>query len=108
MGDASDYVIEETLGNKLDKKFHFFYFASRTLNDAHINFTTIGKEFLDIGFAFNMFKSYLIGTKVIIFTIYYAIKYLLIKEDAKPKLIKWILLLQEFNVEILDRKYSKT
>ncbi|KAK9006515.1 hypothetical protein V6N11_035551 [Hibiscus sabdariffa] len=48
--------------------------------------------------------SYLIGTKVIVQTDHSAIKYLVTKKDAKPRLIRWILLLQEFDLEIRDRK----
>ena len=44
------------------------------------------------------------GTKVIVYTNHAAIKYLISKKDAKPRLIRWILLLQEFDLEIKDRK----
>jgi hypothetical protein len=55
-------------------------------------------------FAIKMFRSYLVGTKVIVYTDHAALKYLLIKKDAKPRLIRWILLLQEFDLEIRDKK----
>ena len=55
-------------------------------------------------FAFDKFRAYLIGTKVIVFTDHSAIKYLISKKDAKPRLIRWVLLLQEFDLEIRDRK----
>ncbi|KAK6126908.1 hypothetical protein DH2020_039348 [Rehmannia glutinosa] len=69
-----------------------------------INYTTTEKEMLAIVFAFDKFRSYLIGTKTIVHTDHAAIKYLFDKKDAKPRLIRWILLLQEFDVEIRDRK----
>ncbi|CAN6687766.1 unnamed protein product [Malus baccata var. baccata] len=50
------------------------------------------------------FRSYLLGTKVIIFTDHAALKYLLTKNGAKPRLIRWMLLLQEFDIEIRDKK----
>ncbi|CAN6725324.1 unnamed protein product [Malus baccata var. baccata] len=50
------------------------------------------------------FRSYLLGTKVIIFTDHAALKYLLTKKEAKPRLIRWMLLLQEFDIEIRDKK----
>ena len=50
------------------------------------------------------FRSYLVGAKVIVYTDHAALKYLLTKKDAKPRLIRWILLLQEFNLEIRDKK----
>ncbi|KAK6122164.1 hypothetical protein DH2020_044092 [Rehmannia glutinosa] len=69
-----------------------------------VNYTTTEKEMLAIVFAFDKFRSYLIGTKTIVHTDHAAIKYLFDKKDAKPRLIRWILLLQEFDVEIRDRK----
>ena len=62
------------------------------------------KELLAVVFAINKFRSYLVGTKVIVYTDYATLKYLLTKKDAKPRLIRWILLLQEFDLEIKDKK----
>jgi hypothetical protein len=45
-----------------------------------------------------------VNSKVIVYTDHAAIKYLLAKKEAKPLLIRWILLLQEFDVEIRDKK----
>ncbi|CAN6704169.1 unnamed protein product [Malus baccata var. baccata] len=50
--------------------------------------------------------SYLIGTKVIVFTDHAALKYLFTKKEAKPRLIRWMLLLQEFDIKIKDKKGS--
>ena len=55
-------------------------------------------------FAIDKFRSYLVGAKVIVYTDHAALKYLLTKKDAKPQLIRWILLLQEFDLEIKDEK----
>ncbi|CAA7019754.1 unnamed protein product [Microthlaspi erraticum] len=55
-------------------------------------------------FAFEKFRSYLVGSKVIVHTDHAALKYLLTKKDAKPRLLRWILLLQEFDLEIKDKK----
>lgn len=74
------------------------------LDEAQINYSTTEKELLAIVFAINKFRSYLIGSKVIVYTDHAAIKYLLSKKDAKPRLIRWILLLQEFYLEIKDKK----
>ncbi|KAL4354091.1 hypothetical protein GQ457_06G017630 [Hibiscus cannabinus] len=107
MCDASDYVVGAVLGQRKGKIFHPIYYASKTLNDAQVNYTTAEKEMLAVIFAFDKFRSYLIGTKVIVHTDHSAIKYLLSKKDAKPRLIRWILLLQEFDIEIIDRKGTK-
>ncbi|KAJ9547549.1 hypothetical protein OSB04_020092 [Centaurea solstitialis] len=104
MCDASDWAVGSVLGQKVNKIFHPIYYASRTLIDAQLNYTTTEKELLAIVFAFDRFRSYLIGTKVIVHTDHSAIKYLFNKTEAKPRLIRWVLLLQEFNIEVIDRK----
>ena len=60
-----------------------------------------------IVFAFDKFRPYLIRNKVIIFSGHSTIKYLMTKKDAKPRIIRWVLLLQEFVVEIQDKKGSE-
>ncbi|PIN26423.1 DNA-directed DNA polymerase [Handroanthus impetiginosus] len=104
MCDASDFAIGAVLGQRRDKIFRSIYYASKTLNDAQLNYTTIEKELLAVVFAFDKFRSYLVGTKVIVYTDHAAIRYLIEKKDAKPRLIRWVLLLQEFDLEIRDRK----
>ncbi|KAL4368730.1 hypothetical protein GQ457_05G022740 [Hibiscus cannabinus] len=87
MCDASDYAVGAVLGQRNGKIFHPIYYASKTLNDAQVNYTTTEKEMLAVIFAFDKFRSYLIGTKVTVYTDHSAIKYLLSKKDAKPRLI---------------------
>ncbi len=104
MCDASDYAIGAVLEQRLDKLPHVIYYASKTLSDAQLNYTTTEKELLAVVFALDKFRSYLLGSKVIVFTDHSALRYLLSKKDTKPRLIRWILLLQEFNLEIRDKK----
>ena len=104
MCDASDYAIEAVLGQKREKIFQVIYYARRTLNDTQLNYATTEKELLAIVFAFDKFRPYLIGNKVMVHTDHSAIKYLTTKKYAKPRLIRWVLLLQEFDVEIKDKK----
>ena len=83
MCDASDYAIGAVLGQKREKIFQVIYYASRTLNDAQLNYATTEKELLAIVFAFDKFRPYLIGNKVVVHTDHSAIKYLMTKKDAK-------------------------
>ncbi|GJR42794.1 reverse transcriptase domain-containing protein [Tanacetum coccineum] len=62
------------------------------------------KELLAVVFAFDKFRSYLVLLKTVVFTDHAVIKYLLSKQNAKPRLIRWILLLQEFDIEIKNKK----
>ncbi|RDX88656.1 Retrovirus-related Pol polyprotein from transposon 17.6, partial [Mucuna pruriens] len=71
---------------------------------AQLNYTTIEKELLEIVFALDKFLSYLLGSKIIVFFDYATLRLLLKKADAKLRLIRWILLLQEFNIEIKNKK----
>ena len=104
MCDASDYVVGAVLGQRKNKFFHAIYYASKVLNENQINYSTTEKELLAVIFSLEKFRSYLIGSKVIVFTDHATLKYLLTKGDTKPRLLRWILLLQEFDLEIRDKK----
>jgi hypothetical protein len=69
-----------------------------------VNYIATEKELLAMVFAIEKFRSYLVGAKVILYTDHATLKYLLTKKDAKPRLIQRILLLQEFDLEIRDKK----
>ena len=73
------------------------------LDGAQCNYHTTEKELFAVIFALEKFMSYLLGIKVV-FTDYVALRYLLKKKESKPRLIKWILLLQEIDLEIKEKK----
>ena len=95
------------LGQRKDKKPYVIYYASKTLNSAQMNYTTTDKELLVVIFACDKFRSYLIGSPVVVFSDLTALKYLLSKKYSKARLVCWIVLLQEFHNTIIDKKGTK-
>ena len=83
MCDASDFAIGAVLGQCIDTRQHVIYYASRTLNEAQLNYTTTEKEFLAVVFALEKFRQYLLGSRITIFTDHSALKHLMQKKDAK-------------------------
>ena len=79
------------------------YYASKTLDSSQSNYITTEKVFLAVVFALEKFRSF-VGSPVTIFMDHAVLKYLLSKQDTKPRLTRWILLCQEFNLTIKDKK----
>lgn len=104
MCDASDYAIGVVLGQRIDKKFSVIHYASKTLDSAQRNYATTKKELLAVVFACDKIRSYIVDSKVIVHTDHAAIKYLTEKKYAKPRHIRWVPLLQEFDLHITDGK----
>nr|GEV64631.1 reverse transcriptase domain-containing protein [Tanacetum cinerariifolium] len=104
MCDASDFVIGAVLWQRHGKHFWPIHYASKTLTDAESNYTTTKKEMLAVVYAFEKFQSYLIMNKCIVYTDHSAPKYLFAKKDAKARLLWWVLLLQEFDFDVIDMK----
>ena len=104
MCDASDYAVGTVLGQSVDQNLNVIHYASKTLDSAQRNYATTEKEFLAVVFACEKFRSYIVDSKVTIHSDHAAIKYLMEKKDAKPRLIRWVLLLQEFDLHVVDRR----
>ncbi|XP_070054998.1 uncharacterized protein [Nicotiana tomentosiformis] len=104
MYDASDVTVGAILGQGKDTMFRPIYYASRTLNEAQVNYSTTEKEFFVVIFAFDKFRSYIVGSKVIVHMDHLALKYLLNKKESKSRLMRWVLLLQELDLVIKDGK----
>ncbi|GJV76715.1 reverse transcriptase domain-containing protein [Tanacetum coccineum] len=91
MCDASDYAIGAVLGQRIEKHFRPIHYASKTMTEAVV-------------YAFKKFRSYLIMNKSVVYTDHSALKYLFNKKDAKARLLRWVLLLQEFDFKVIDTK----
>nr|GEX98760.1 hypothetical protein [Tanacetum cinerariifolium] len=103
MCDASDFVVEAVLGQIIEKHFRPIHYASKTMTQAESNYTTTEKKMLAVVYTFEKFRSYLIMNKSIVYTDHSALKYLFAKKDSKARLLRWILLLQEFD-KVIDTK----
>ncbi|GKG01512.1 reverse transcriptase domain-containing protein [Tanacetum coccineum] len=104
MCDASDFAVRAVLGQRINEKFKPIYYPTKTLNNAQEHYTTTEKELLMVVFSFDKFCPYLILSKTVVYTDHFALKYLFSKQDAKPRLIRWVLLTQGFDIKIKDKK----
>nr|GEX52102.1 reverse transcriptase domain-containing protein [Tanacetum cinerariifolium] len=104
MCDASDFAIGAVLGHRKTKHFQPIHYASKIMIDAQAHYTTTEKELLAVVYAFEKFWPYLILSKSIVYRDHSALRYLFNKQDVKPRLPRWVLLLQEFDIIIRDKK----
>nr|GEV00602.1 hypothetical protein [Tanacetum cinerariifolium] len=107
MCDASDLAISAVMRKRQEKYFRPIHYASKTMTEAESNYTTTEKEMLAVVYAFKKFRSYLIMNKSIVYTDHFALKYLFAKKDFKARLLRWVLLLQEFTFKVIDTKGAK-
>ncbi|GJU61335.1 reverse transcriptase domain-containing protein [Tanacetum coccineum] len=107
MCDASDFAIGAVLGQRRSKHFQPIHYASKTMIEAQIHYTMTKKEMLVVVYAFEKFRPYLVLSESVVYTDHSALKYLMNKQDAKPRLLWWVLLLQEFDITIRDKKGSE-
>ena len=106
--DASDYAVRAVLGQRIVKKPTTIYYASKTLAEAQIKYSTTENELLTMVYSLEKFRPYILGSKIIIYTDHVTLKYLLSKKKAKPRVIRWVFLIQEFDLEIKDKKGKKS
>ncbi|GJU82014.1 reverse transcriptase domain-containing protein [Tanacetum coccineum] len=104
MCDASDFAIGAVLGQRHEKHFRPIHYASKTMTEEESYYTTTEKEMLAMVYAFEKFQSYLILNKSIVYTDHSALKYLFAKQNSKARLLRWVLLLQEFKFKVIDTK----
>nr|GEU66256.1 reverse transcriptase domain-containing protein [Tanacetum cinerariifolium] len=91
-------------GKRQEKHFRPIHYASETTTEVESNYTSTEKEMSAVVYAFEKFRSYLIMNKSIVYTDHSALKYLFSKKDSKARLLRWVLLLQEFTFKIIDTK----
>ena len=84
MCGASDYAVGAVLGQRIEKKPTAIWYTSKTLAQAQINYTTTEKELLVVVYALEKLRSYILGSKIVIYTDHATLKYLFSKKEAKP------------------------
>nr|GEV82586.1 retrovirus-related Pol polyprotein from transposon 17.6 [Tanacetum cinerariifolium] len=94
----------KVLGQRQDKHFRPIHYTSKTMTEAELNYTTTEKDMLAVVYAFEKFRSYLILNKSIVYRDHSAFKYMFAKKDSKARLLRWVLLLQEFTFKVVDTK----
>nr|GEW96971.1 reverse transcriptase domain-containing protein [Tanacetum cinerariifolium] len=99
-----DFAIGAVLGQHQEKHFRPIHYASKNMTEAESNYTTTEKEMLAVVYTFEIFWSYLIMNKSIVYTDHSALKYLFANKDSKARLLRWVLLLQEFTSKVIDTK----
>nr|GEU68571.1 reverse transcriptase domain-containing protein [Tanacetum cinerariifolium]GEX38509.1 reverse transcriptase domain-containing protein [Tanacetum cinerariifolium] len=104
MYDASDFAIGVFLGKRQEKDFRPIHYASKTMTEAESNYTMMEKEMLAVVCAFKNFQSFLIKNKSIMYMDHFAFKYLFAKKYSKARLLRWVLLLQEFKFKVINTK----
>ncbi|GJX69542.1 reverse transcriptase domain-containing protein [Tanacetum coccineum] len=82
------FAVGAVLGQRKTKHFQSIHYASKTMTDAQAHYTTTEKELLAVVYAFEKFRPYLVLSKTIVYTDHSALKYLLTKQDAKPRLLR--------------------
>ena len=104
MCDASDLAIGAVLCQRVDGRPHVVYYASKTLNEGQRNYTTTEKELLAVVYALDKFLAYLVGSYIVIFTDHSALKYLMTKQNAKARLIRWVLHFKSLTCKLRTRR----
>ena len=101
--DASDTALGGVLGQKENQQNYVIYFTSKNLTPPELNYTVTEKEFLAVVHSINQFRHYITGYEVFVHTDHSAIRFLMNKPITTGRITRWLLLLQEFNITIVDR-----
>jgi hypothetical protein len=101
--DSSDTTIGVVLGQEENHLPYAIYFISKNMTPAELNYTVTEKEFLAVIYAINKFRHYITSYSTFVHTDHSTIKYLMNKPITIARVTRWLLLLQEFDITIVDR-----
>lgn len=101
--DASNKAIGAALAQIDEKLTYAIYFISKNLLKSELNYTITEKELLAVVHSLNKFKHYITGYQTFVHTDHVEIGYLMNKIDVNAHIIRWLLLLQQFDLTIVDK-----
>lgn len=85
------------------KNPHAIYFISKNLYKIELNYTFIQKELLVVVHSLNKFRNYIIGYQVFVHNDHVSIKYIMNTIDVNSRIIRCLLLLQQFDLIVIDK-----
>jgi hypothetical protein len=101
--DASDTTIGEVLGQHEDKYPYVIYYINKNMAPVELNYTVTEREFLAVVYTIDKFRHYITGYPTFIHTDHTSIKYLMNTPITNARVTRWLLLLQELDITIVDR-----
>lgn len=101
--DASFYAVGAHISNEKPPNDRPIEYFSKSLNAAQINYATTHKELLAIVLAIERFRHYIWGKHFVVYTDHEALTYLFNQNKPGSRLIRWKLLLSEFDFDIIHR-----
>jgi hypothetical protein len=101
--DDSDTAIGVVLVQEENHLPYAIYFIRKNMTPIELNYIVTEKEFLAVIYAINKFRNYIIGCSTLVHTDHSAIKYLKNKPITNARATRLLLLLQEFDITIVER-----
>lgn len=101
--DASNTALEVVLGQRENQISYAIYFISKNLTPTEYNYIVTEKEFLVVMYSINKFRHYITGYEVFIHTNHSTIRFIMIKPITNGRITRWLLLLQDINITIIDK-----
>lgn len=101
--DASQTTVGAILGQQVDKVPYAVYCVIKNLAPTELNYTMTEKELLVVIYAINKFWHYITRYHIFVYTDHVAIRYIMNKPISLGRITRWLLLLEEFDVTIVDK-----
>lgn len=101
--DASDTALGAVLRQREDHYPYVIYFVRKNISPSELNYTITEKELLAVVHAISKFRHYITSYENFVHTDHSAIIFFMNKPITNGRITRWLLLLQEFNINLIDR-----